>query len=875
VAAFGKATPEAPLVGREAELALVAARVRSGARAVVVTGNAGVGKTRLLHEVAARARADGHVVEQMLATAAARELPFAACATLPVAGAAPTSVVEFTAVLRERLVGPAVLIVDDAQHLDPGSVQVVVAATHLDGVTCVIAARRGEPVNETLLRLATDPGGTRLELQELSEAETAELAGGLLGGIVERRTARRLFNACRGNALYLHELVAALQGNGNLTTTDGVVRWPDTNDDRPVISARLEEIVGARLEALTIGERDALELVALGEPLELRVLAALGIADDVSRLERAGFVRTSIDGARAAVVVAHPLYGELALHRAGEIARRSARARLSRVLRREPLARAGDRLRLAALEMYADTVSDPALLLDAAHDARARGDLLLAQRLAECAARFGAGDDATLVALLAQRDRGDDVGAVARFEDFLDQDLSDEARVRAVEALVASYAKLTRPDDARRVLAENRLRIADPDVAALLAAIGAVNFPSGSLADSPRPELWPARDATDDVTQRSAEILQWLGTAHADLQRGRYLDLLKQSPTVLANALQLAAARPEAAMWVSILRGYALGSVARFDDVEALGHVVLDAVRDQPTGIARAWFLDLLAAYDLEQGNVVRARTRAAESAALRRSDDPALLASPLVTLTIAHAQLGDIDAAQRTLDECLGCTVTSLFGATIERPRAEAAVLAARGRVGAARDVVDDAARAAEARDAGFFSVWAWRDVARYGGDADAAAALRALAPVVEGPLPTVFAAAATARAAGDVDAMLASSEPLLAHGLRLDAAETLAAARLAAPRALEIDRRLTALRRELPGVVTPLLSVHDAPAKHGLTAREREVAALAVAGRRDAEIAAELFVSVRTVNSHLRSIYTKLGVTGRAELSAALQER
>jgi DNA-binding CsgD family transcriptional regulator len=58
-------------------------------------------------------------------------------------------------------------------------------------------------------------------------------------------------------------------------------------------------------------------------------------------------------------------------------------------------------------------------------------------------------------------------------------------------------------------------------------------------------------------------------------------------------------------------------------------------------------------------------------------------------------------------------------------------------------------------------------------------------------------------------------------------------------------------------------------------LTSAERRVADLVAAGRTNAEVAAELFMSQRTVESHLSRIYRKLGVRSRTELSRALATR
>ena len=62
---------------------------------------------------------------------------------------------------------------------------------------------------------------------------------------------------------------------------------------------------------------------------------------------------------------------------------------------------------------------------------------------------------------------------------------------------------------------------------------------------------------------------------------------------------------------------------------------------------------------------------------------------------------------------------------------------------------------------------------------------------------------------------------------------------------------------------------------ARSPLTAREHEVAVLAAAGLRSAEIAGRLFVSVRTVDAHLRAAYAKTGTGTRVRLANWLRDR
>jgi DNA-binding CsgD family transcriptional regulator/pimeloyl-ACP methyl ester carboxylesterase len=71
-------------------------------------------------------------------------------------------------------------------------------------------------------------------------------------------------------------------------------------------------------------------------------------------------------------------------------------------------------------------------------------------------------------------------------------------------------------------------------------------------------------------------------------------------------------------------------------------------------------------------------------------------------------------------------------------------------------------------------------------------------------------------------------------------------------------------------PRDLTPSETTHDVATPARLTAREREVLALLVAGRSNREIAEDLALSERTVARHIANMYEKAGVHGRVEITA-----
>jgi DNA-binding NarL/FixJ family response regulator len=167
--------------------------------------------------------------------------------------------------------------------------------------------------------------------------------------------------------------------------------------------------------------------------------------------------------------------------------------------------------------------------------------------------------------------------------------------------------------------------------------------------------------------------------------------------------------------------------------------------------------------------------------------------------------------------------------------------------------------------------------DVARldYTTPADVEAADAALAGT-QGSLFPVLARAVRASADRDPASLDRVADDFRQLGFTLWAAEfsARAADRWSADgnqRAATASQRAAArLQGQVGSVRTTSLA--RSPAVDPLTRRQREIASLVADGRANAEIAAQLHVSVRTVETHLRTIYRKVGVANRRELAAVI---
>jgi DNA-binding CsgD family transcriptional regulator len=152
-------------------------------------------------------------------------------------------------------------------------------------------------------------------------------------------------------------------------------------------------------------------------------------------------------------------------------------------------------------------------------------------------------------------------------------------------------------------------------------------------------------------------------------------------------------------------------------------------------------------------------------------------------------------------------------------------------------------------------------------------------LAARIEGDLASARAAHTQALARGDPDGLEKAAALFQATGANLLAAEAAADAAVAwrqtgYPRkATTAEHQAITLADRCEDATTPALQAIETRAR--LTAAERETARLAAAGRSNKQIADELCLSLRTVESRLQHVYEKLGVSRRSELAAALETR
>lgn len=857
-----------PLTGRHEALdTACSALLDDGSPAFFLVGEPGTGKTRLAHEILLRLEEQGRQTERVRASEAARGSPLAAIAHLVPAGAANDPPTLLRAMI-DALPAELVIHVDDAHQLDESSALLLSQLCELGAAQMVVSMRLAAQVPNAIVRLRANDTVRTMTVESLDAISTDTLLHRVLGAPLDGAAEAQLLETSGGNPLFLRELVLGAIAEGTLREIAGVWRL----DGNLGTNREVGDRILSRVEALGAEARQALEFIAVGEPIGLDDLERALDPALLEDLERQGLLRVEADGHRNAVRLGHPVYGEVLRADLGHVrSRRLAREHAERVTA-HGARRREDPLRIARWQIDAGIAPDPAVVLAGARIARHNSDWTTTSALARAALDAGADAGAPLLAEALF-----ELGQFEACERVVDTALAkgpaDEAafvQLRRSKALTLMWGK-DNADDALAILAETAAATTDPNLKELL------EFSRSSML------VWSghAREALavvepllrSDEPRIAAQAALNVELAAATMgPAGRAVELADEWFPIHLALPDLAGINNPGNHLVT--KAVALTNAGRLDEAHALADFGYGAAVNNRSLIGQMWFALELGRIALMRGDALTADRWFREQVALCRGTGhrrPVTLG--LGGLAIASAYLGEADAARAAVTEMDAVPGAILELLSVEAARARGWTLAAEGDLSNARAAFLDGAAEADRRGITLMAALARFDALRVGDrnqrDALATAATDCDSRIIE-------LAARWAESLDDAPALEAVSAEFETLGGFMFAAEVAAAAAAAwrasgeSRRGTAAEQRADALARQCRGAKAPTLTTVDTVV--ALTPREREIALLVAQGMTSKDIGERLFLSARTVSNHLQNVYTKLGISKRSEVADAL---
>jgi DNA-binding CsgD family transcriptional regulator/tetratricopeptide (TPR) repeat protein len=897
-----------PFVGRLAELDQareLLERLDAGrGGALIVVGEPGIGKTRLLDEIARLALPRQFLSARAECLPLSTPLPFEAVlellrglrrsglvdVSMPEDGTAGSGL--FTAVVgaieRAAAQRPVLVMIDDLQFSDAGTRELAhycVARLADLPVGWVLATRPGKEVEALLHHLMRSRLATRLELGGLTQEELRELiAAWLDADAVDESLAAAIRVRSEGNAFFAEELLRTLGEQGKLVSREGVVLSEQLDG---LVPPSVTQAVRERVKRLPAEARDVLAWASLlSEPIDPALLSALAgvqVDAEAAMLADASLLREGAEGWRFVhAMVRDAVYTGLSraerVRRHGLVA--DALAPTDAARRAPQLAAAGRTAEAAnaylelaegallrggpedADELYRRAQKLAVEAGDAALRRRAEAGIVLAllRRGKSQAARRRAG--VLVNELRGTGSPGERLEFLSRYAIALWNDVGDMDAARAAI------------DEAEPLLESARGRQLAEAAAARAHILDRGGDPAAALPLAER-ALDAARAAGDRVLE--ARALNCLGLAVGETRDAR------EGMAIVHEAAELAAADglPDEEALAYLRLSYlseVCGDEHGHEDYARRGLTVanlppaLEALLRGNVGAAnmKKGRLDSALAYLLS--------ARGAAQRAGGNTDQR--ITQQIVLVQIARGDLADAEALLNGLKPSRGSwdqfRTLMAWGKLLEERGEHSGALrhflaASSGDFAAsiwcltravrnAAIVGDlDVARTALARAEELAARWPVGNwlvpsarafiAATEGRSDDACALLEQAAGTCEDAFERTGLELHVARLRADREAIVAA----------IDAYESMGA-RHAADRGRAVARSLgmrPGRRRAAGGV---------------LTAREQEIAYLVAAGRTNAEIARSLWNSPRTVERHVGSILGKLGYRSRVELAAAV---
>ena len=955
------------LIGRAGELdafdqALSDLETGSSA-AIELVGEPGIGKTRLLAELSARADARGALVLSGSASELERDLPFwpfvealdeyvdgleprrldalgedvrrELANVLPSLSAHVTgpavalqseryrshrAVRELLTVLAATQ--PVVLVLDDAHWSDPASVELLGALLHRPPPAPVLLAFAVRPLQQperlsTSVQRAHRAGTlTRLELHSLTRNEVQEF----LGESVDRAETSALYEESGGNPFYLEQLTRMLIRDGKATTAAPGISL----DVPPLVATAIAE----ELALLTRAAYRVLEGAAVaGDPFDPELAAAAaGTAESTAvealdELLQLGIVRqTDVPRrfrlrhplVRRAVYESTPAGWRLGAHErtAEALEARGATASM-RAHHVELSAREGDHEAVAILREAGEAAAQRApasaarwfagalRLLSPAAPAEERIELMLARSRALASAGQFADSRATLIESMkilpkdatalrvtltaecagVEHLLGQHKNAHARLETAL-VDLPDRDSPEAVSLMIAlSVDSLYGMEyEVMRSWAARALDAALPlGDKALTAAAVAVSAAAAALRGAISEAQAHHQHAEELIDQLPDEVLAGRLDALVHLATAEmYLDRFQAAARHAERALTLGRATGQGDLFPLIfpMLGTALWVQGRMAESEEVLDGAVEAARLLGNVQGLAWNLFNRSDAALAAGDVELALATAEESVDLTKNlDDSVISVAAAAALARALLEAGRADDAAELLLTSAGGEELRLIPGSWRARILELLTrcLLAAGRRAEAAWAVEATAACADSIPLPMptaMAALAAAALAHDSGDAAGAAERALAAAALLEEVGDVFDAAVSRTVAGRALAQAGERDQAAAELERAATAfDSFGASRYRA----EAERELRKLGRRIHHRTRP--GDGSRSGVDSLTERELQIARLVAEGKTNPGIAAALFLSPKTVETHIRNMFRKLEVSSRMQVARAVE--
>jgi predicted ATPase len=175
---------------------------------------------------------------------------------------------------------PTLLLLDDLHFADPGSLDIIETLAHnamgepllIAGAYRDVAVGYSNPINHHIAAMAATHLAHRLQLRRLPETAVRQMLEALLGDPVNQEFAHTIYDITEGNPLFVEEVIKSLALDGQITLREG--HWEQRTSGHLNVPGSVKSVLGGRIRRIKKATLELLQLAAtIGRNFSLDLLA--------------------------------------------------------------------------------------------------------------------------------------------------------------------------------------------------------------------------------------------------------------------------------------------------------------------------------------------------------------------------------------------------------------------------------------------------------------------------------------------------------------------------------------------------------------------------------------------------------------------------